>query len=86
MIFPKFLLEDTKKTENILIPARLEFDELTIDFTGVTALSHAFVEEVFGGIILNHDFTIDYLSRIKFIFEKHYFDITSKIYDYAKKS
>lgn len=72
--------------DNILIPALLEFDKITIDFTGVTVLNYAFVEEVFGGIIRNHDFTIDYLSRIKFIFEEHYFDIASKIYDYAKEA
>ena len=49
--------------EEILVPALLWTEKLTVSFDGVTAFASSFLEEVFGGLVTIYGFDVRYLKK-----------------------
>jgi len=53
----------TKFRDLLLAPALREFDKVVVDLTGYNRYGRSFLDEAFGGLIRECDFTLEELER-----------------------
>ena len=59
-------------------------EKLVVDFTGVTMAGSSFLEEAFGGIIRNHNFTLNELKDIFVIKFPRRPSLEEKVWEYIR--